>query len=224
MAADRMAAARLALGATDETAPAIEAHTRDLLDALCAHFQRSPYLLGNRMSMADCALMAPIYGHFFNDIVSRRLLLETAAPVVGWIERCNYPGAATQGEWETGDDLTPTLRAVLASMGRDAAPVILDTVRHVEAWADGQDSSGESIEPPRAVGRCRSELRGIAFERMAQPYCLWMIERCLGEYRRLEPGSRSLVDTALAGTGWEALLEYRPRHHAHKHGFALRID
>ena len=29
-----MAAARLALGATDETAPAIEAHTRDVLDAL----------------------------------------------------------------------------------------------------------------------------------------------------------------------------------------------
>ena len=44
-AADRMAAARIALGATDAAAPAIEAHTRDLLDALSAHFEAHPYLL-----------------------------------------------------------------------------------------------------------------------------------------------------------------------------------
>jgi glutathione S-transferase len=90
-AADRMAKARIALGATEAAAPAIEAHTRDLLDALSAHFRAHPYLLGARMSFADCALMGPLYGHFFNDMVSRQLLLETAVPVVGWIERSNYP-------------------------------------------------------------------------------------------------------------------------------------
>jgi hypothetical protein len=51
-AADRMARARLALGATDQTAPAIEAHTRDLLDALSVHFDAHDYLLGARMSFA----------------------------------------------------------------------------------------------------------------------------------------------------------------------------
>ena len=131
-AADRMAAARIGLGATDAAGPAIEAHTRDLLDALGTHFQAHPYLLGERMSFADCALMGPLYGHFFNDLVSRKLLLETAVPVVGWIERCSFPGPDAQGQWLADDALAGTFREVLAAMGRDAAPVILDSVHTLE--------------------------------------------------------------------------------------------
>jgi len=252
MAADRMAAARFALGATEETAPAIEEHTRDLLGALCAHFEAYPYLLGSRISMADCALMAPIYGHLFNDLVSRRLLLEAAVPVVGWIERCNYPSTATRGHWEADDVLPSTLREVLAVMGCDAVPVILDTVRYIEEWANDQTARPEAgaanrsdrnggfagnedrggpphsrkgtIEPPRTVGRCKTELRGTEFERIAQPYSLWMLERCLGEYRRLAPDERTRVDDAVAGTGWDSLLAYEPRHRAYKRGFTLLID
>ena len=42
-AAKRMAKARIILGARDENAPAIEAHTHDLLDALSTHFEAHPY-------------------------------------------------------------------------------------------------------------------------------------------------------------------------------------
>ena len=109
-------------------------------------------------------------------------------------------------------------------MGRDAVPVILDAVRHVEAWADQQETGSGSIEPPRAVGRYETQLRGTALERIAQPYSLWMLERCLSEYRGLASGERAQVDAAVAGTGWEPLLAYEPRHRAHKRGFTLLID
>lgn len=218
-AADRMAAARLALGASDAAGPAIEAHTRALLDALCAHFAEHPWLLGGRLSLADCALMGPVYGHFFNDLVSRRLLLETAVPVVGWIERCNAPDPARQTAWLADDALAPGFRAALAVMGRDAAPVVLAGVEAIERWADAGRRDGEP--PPRAVGRCETALRGTPLQRVVQPYTLWMLQRTLDAYRALDAGARARVDAALAGSGWEPLLAYAPRHRLVKRGFQL---
>lgn len=221
-AAERMAAARLQLGATDQTAPAIEAHTRDLLDALNSHFEAHPYLLGARMSLADCALMGPVYGHFFNDLVSRRLLLETAVPVVGWIERCNAPHADAQANWLADDALAPSFRELLTVMGRDAAPVLLACVRAVEAWADGRPDDAAS--PPRAVGLAESELRGTPLQRVALPYTLWMLQRALDAYTALSPAERAPVDAAVAGTGWEPVLAYTPRHRLGKRGFQLLFE
>lgn len=218
-AADRMAAGRLALGATAETGPAIEAHTRDLLDALCAHFAAHPYLLGGRLSLADCALMGPVHGHFFNDLVSRRLLLETAVPVVGWIERCNAPDPEGQGAWLPGDVLAPGLRAALTVMGRDGAPILRAAVAAIEAWADAHRA--EAPRPPRAVGTCETTLRGTPLRRVVQTYTLWMVQRVLDAYRALDPGARATVDAALADTGWEAVLALAPRHRLVKEGFAL---
>jgi glutathione S-transferase len=218
-AADRMAAARIGLGATDAAGPAIEAHTRDLLDALGTHFQTHPYLLGERMSFADCALMGPLYGHFFNDLVSRKLLLETAVPVVGWIERCSFPGPDAQGQWLADDALAGTFREVLAAMGRDAACVILDSVRAVEAWADTRPADLDRL--PRAVGACDSSLRGTPLKKVALPYSLWMLQRTLDACHSLDGSERSRVDAAIAGSGWEAVLAYQPRHRMTKRGFEL---
>jgi len=220
--ADRMAAARIQLGATDETGSAIEAHTRDLLAALSTHFAAHPYLLGARMSLADCALMGPLYGHLFNDLVSRRLLLETAVPVVGWIERCHAPDPARQGDWLTGDALAPGFRDVLTVMGRDAAPVLLACAHAIEAWADMRpDDDGP---PPRAVGSAASTLRGVPLQRVALPYTLWMLQRVLDAGAALSPAERTALDSAIAGTGWEAVLAYRPRHRIGKRGFQLAFE
>jgi glutathione S-transferase len=221
-AADRMAAARLALGASDAAAPAIEAHTRDLLDALGEHFSEHPYLLGARPSLADCALMGPIYGHFFNDLVSRRLLLESAVPVVGWIERCQAPDPEDPGGWLAGDVLAPAFREVLAVMGRDAAPVVLASVAAIEKWAD--EPRGLAETPPRVIGRCEPALRGVVLRRVVQPYTLWMLQRTLDAYRALAPHERDAVDAALAGTGWEPLLACAPRHRLGKRAFQLVFE
>ncbi|MGH0035375.1 MAG: glutathione S-transferase family protein [Myxococcota bacterium] len=217
-AAGRMARARLALGATDATAPAIEDHTRDLLGALSEHFESHPHLLGGRMSFADCALMGPVYGHFFNDLVSRRMLLEEAVPVVGWIERCQHPDPEP-GEWLAGDELAGSFRRVLSVMGRDAGPVILAGIRAFESWADERPADLE--KPPRSVGRVETALRGIPMTRFVGAYALWMLQRTLDAYRGLDPQDRARVDQAMAGTGWEPLLAHVPRHRLGKRDFEL---
>lgn len=221
-AAERMSKARLMLGATDENAPAIESHTRDLLDALSTHFGAHPFLLGERMSFADCALMGPLFGHFFNDLVSRKLLLETARPVVAWIEACNHPNEPAQGEWLADDALAPTLREVLRVMGADAAPLILEQLRVFEAWADTAEIGDAAL--PRAVGGIEGQLRGLPVRRFAGSYAPFLAQRVHDDARMLAPEDRKAVDEALAGTGWEAILSHTPRHRVVKRGYQLFLD
>jgi len=220
--ADRMVRARALLGSTAETAPAVEAHTRDLLEALSAHLEACPFLLGERMSFADCALLGPLDGHFFSDLEPRRLLLESAVPVVRWLEACKVPVAEEQGEWLAEDALAPTFRRVLEVMGRDAAPVILDTLARVEAWADENAKPGQEL--PRATGSCRSQLRGIAMERQAIGYTLWSVQRIGDAYRALGSDERTKLDRVLAGTGWENVLAHTPRHRVSRKGFRLVFE
>lgn len=221
-AAGRMAKARLALGATDGNAAAIEDHTRELLDALSLHFQAHPYLLGARMSFADCALMGPLHAHLFNDLVPRRLLLETAIPVVGWIERCSYPNAVAQGALLADDALAPSFRETLGVMGRDAAPILLEGLDVFERWADDQPRDLEEL--PRAVGQIEGKLRGMPLRRFAGSYAPWLVQRTLDAYGALDSAARKRVDEALASSGWEPLLAHRPRHRLAKRDFKLVFE
>jgi len=218
-AADQMVKARFAVGATPEAGPAIQSHLEDLLAVLSTHFEVHDFLLGDRMSLADCALMGPVHGHFFTDLPSRRLLHETALPVIRWIEYCNAPSTDRQGDWFRADGISDSLFGILKLMGTDAVGPILASVDAVEAHADEHARPGEVV--PRAVGLAKSELRGTPLERAAQSYTLWMLQRVLDPYRALADADRARVDDAVAGTGWEALLAYEPRHRIEKRGFEL---
>jgi len=217
--ANRMKGTLPFLGVTTETVPAIEAHTRDLLERLSTHLEVHPYLFGTRPSLADCALLGPLYAHLYMDAVPGRLLRETAPLVCRWIERMNHLDPSTPGEWLADDALAPTLRPLLELIGRDAAPVILDTVRAFESWADTRPTGQD--EPMRAVGTHDTRLRGIAMTRYTSSYTLWMVQRSLDAHRALAADERAKVDATLAGTGLESLLAYEPRHRLGKRRFKL---
>jgi glutathione S-transferase len=205
-----------AFGIHAETAGVIEAHTADLLALLSIHLGHNPYVHGARPSLADCALMGPLYPHLYLDAVPGRLLRETAPRVCHWIERMNHPDPDSFGAWPAGDAITPALRALLELVGRDAVPVILDTIGAFETWADGNHMDGDL---PRAVGMHQTSLRGIRFEHLISTYTLWMVQRPLDAYRGLEPAARAAVDRALAGTGLDRLLAYAPRHRVERRPF-----
>lgn len=222
LAADQMVKARYMVGASEAAGPVIEEHTRELLALLSAHFESHPYLLGARQSFADCALMGPVDGHFFCDLVSRKLLLESAYRVVGWIERCKFPNTDTQGEWLDDDALAPTLVDILRMIGRDSVPLLLELLQTIEEWADSKPRGLEEI--PRGVGKCKTRFRGQPIERLAMPYTLFNLQPIFDLYRGLGAASRDKVQEMLAGTDWPELLAYEPRHRLRREGFKLVFD
>ncbi len=220
--ADRMSGSIGFLGVGPESIPAIEAHLRDLLARLSAHFAVHPFLLGGRPSLADHAMMGPMYAHLYLDAVPGRLLRETAPAVCHWIQRCNCPDPDDGGTWAAPAALAPTLRPLLELIGADAVPLLLDTVRGVETWAATRPP--DVVEPPRALGGHTTTLRGASFGRYTSSYALWMVQRPLDAYRALAAGERTSVDAYLAGSGCEALLALTPSIRLVKRGFALAID
>jgi glutathione S-transferase len=215
--ARRMAGTLPVLGITPETIPAIEAHTRALLDALSAHFRNHRYLLGDAMSLADCALMGPLYGHLFRDAVPERLLYETAFPVCSWIERMNRPPQDQSG-WLCDDGLAETLLPVLGVMA-EGVPMVIAAVEAIDAWA-GANATAQA-PPPAAVGRAEAPYRDSTLQAAARPYTLWMVQRSLDVLGALSEDERAEVERALAGTGWEPLLSVSPRHRLGKRGYQL---
>ena len=117
------------------------------------------------------------------------------------------------------DALAPTMRRPLELIGQDAIPTVIDRVTACEAWAD--DNAEPGSEPPRSLGRHGSRLRGVEFESNTINYTPYMVQRVCDAYRGLEPDERARVDAALAGTGVEAALAYRPRHRVEKRDFKL---
>jgi glutathione S-transferase len=216
--ADRMQGSIRALGVVPESAPAIETHTRELLGLLSAHFDEQPYLFGGRPSLADCALMGPLFAHLFCDAVPGRLLRESAPRVCEWIARMNA-APSRQGDFLARDALAPTLRPLLELLGRDAAPVHLDDLRAAEAWALANPGAWDP--PPRVLGMHETSLRGARFPRYTSAYAPWMIQRPGDVQRSQGAEARRSVEQALAGTGLEALLAAQTRVRAAKRGFQL---
>ena len=220
--ADRISGAVPFVGIVPASIPAIEAHTRDLLDRFSAHLAAHPYVLGNRPSLADCALMGPLYAHLYLDAVPARLLRETAPRICHWIQRVNCPDPDATGEWAPAAELLPTLEPLLALIGTDAVPLLLDNLRAFEAWAATRPP--DMVEPPRGVGGHATSLRGATFNRITSPYTLWMMQRPLDAYASLTPAARADVDRVLAGTGCEALFASRPGVRLGKRNFRLAFE
>jgi glutathione S-transferase len=197
------------VGVLPETIAHVEAHTLELIDALEAHLGVHGYALGGHPSLADCALIGPFYAHWYLDAVPGRLLRERALGICHWIERLNHPDSQDRGAWVAGDAIPPTFAPIVRLAGRDAVPFVLDVARAFEAWADRHAPVAGFL--PRVTGTHRTQLRGVAFERITTPYTLWMVQRVREAYVALDAAGRGAVDRAFAGTGFEAVFAYEPR-------------
>src|SRR5262245_59597758 len=220
--ADRISGMLPYVGVVPASIPAIEAHTHELLDRFSAHLACHPYVLGGHPSLADCALMGPLHAHLYTDAVPARLLRQRAPAVCHWIQRMNNPDPDAAGAFAEPAALAPTLTPLLALIGGDAIPLLLDNLRALDAWAPTRPSGLR--EPPRGVGSHATALRGAPFNRITSPYTLWMAQRPLDAYAALDSTERAAVDRLLAGTGCEALFAYRPAHRLGKRNFKLVFE
>ena len=89
--ATRMESKRSGMGASDESLPVFESFYLDALDILENHFVTTPYLFGGMPSVADFALMGPLFGHLARDPEPARIMKQRAPRVFRWTESMNTP-------------------------------------------------------------------------------------------------------------------------------------
>jgi glutathione S-transferase len=161
----------VALGATERTAAAWQASNDRLLARLEAHFAQHDFVLGGLPSLADFALLGPLYAHLYRDAVSG-FALRTRFPLVAeWVERANHTGylnarsygqklyslgskgelvarPATRdgGAWLPGDAIPLTLLPVLAVFFEEMWPVLEASLAALRAHlASGKHPAGGEL-------------------------------------------------------------------------------
>ena len=194
------------LGINAATRPEIERTYEAFLARFEAHLERSPYLLGERPTLADFGFMAPLYAHLYRDPVPGQLMRRVAPKVADWVERMNHPEAQTFGALHEDDALSPTLLPILRQAVLEQMPVVRDTWREIERWR--RDHEGEE-RVPRFVSRHRFELGEAVSERAAQSYTAWLSQRTFDAVRDLDAEQRTRLEAAIGARAFE-LLDFEP--------------
>jgi hypothetical protein len=161
----------VALGATEHTAKAWEASNANLLGLLETHFGVHDFALGGLPSLADFALLGPLYAHLYRDPVAG-FDLRTRYPLVSeWVERTNHtndlnarsygqklysldanrtlvarPATSDGGAWLGDDALPPTLLPVLEVFFAEMWPVLRSELVALRAYlASGRHAAGGEL-------------------------------------------------------------------------------
>lgn len=207
----RMAGKRLAkrfsgmlplLGITDRTSDAIENWYHTVLDQLNTHFSQSPYLLGERASVGDFALMAPMYAHLYRDPAPGRIMKRHAPHLVSWINRMNTRKPRV-GDWLPDDQVPDTLFPLLQHQFETQFPVLRDTVSAVGDWIEAHP--GERL--PRKVGEHQFRLGAEEENRALLSFPQWKLQRPLDWYQGLDETQRGPVDEMLEKVGGREAMQ-----------------
>ena len=224
-----------ALGVTKTSAPVIEQGYEDLLERLDAHFDAHPYLLGGRPCIGDFGLSAPLHAHLGRDPYPSRLMKERASRVFRWVERMTVADSGTaefpglRHDFAPDDAIPETLLPVLELMARDYVPELLGIFAAVEAWlvqhpetqaGDRVPGSSSGMGTQGPFGTHRTWLRGVPIDLAVRHYSIWMAQRPIDFYRRLEPEERTRADPLIDAAGLRALFELQPRMRIERPGLA----
>ena len=193
-------------GVTEHSQELVEALYLEYLDALNAHFEQYPYLLGWRPCIGDFGLLAPMYAHLGRDPHPARLMQQRATRVYRWVERMNRPDQDVPEYFEAGtdfladDEVPETLLAVLRVLAQDFVPETRAAAGRINTWLE--ESQPETGTP--AVGRLSDgagnaefSLRGQTISAVAQPYRFYLLQRVQALYASLAVEDRVSVDEML---------------------------
>jgi len=184
------------VGSNDTTAPIIETAYQRLLTLLDAHWQQTPFLLGNKPSSSDFALFGQLSQLVGFDPTPRKIAYEQAPRTVGWVNLMEDRGGLGSDtlDWQNWGSLPSTLKDLLSEVGRTYVPALL---ANAQALMVGEK-------------QWQTEIDGAQWTQQTFPYqgkCLQWINE---QYQQLSTNDQQRVAKLLAGTGCELLLDITP--------------
>jgi len=198
------------LGATAATRAAVEASFLECLALLETHFAMHPFALGTAPSLADCALMGPLYAHLYRDPHSGAIVRERAPHLCAWIARMRAPVTPPSPEHEPAatDDVPPSMLAVMRHLAKDYVPILCTAIPLMQAWL--AQNPGQAI--PTYAGRHRFTLgHDKAYtangERSVHSFEQWKLQRVRDVFCANPPAVQADLRAWCARIDADALLD-----------------
>ena len=212
---NRMRHAAMIFGVTEQSQAVVEALYLEYLDALNAHFECYPYLLGWRPCVGDFGLLAPMYAHLGRDPYPARLMQQRAPAVYRWVERMNREDQDAPEFFSTGsdflanDEVPETLIPVLKILAEDFVPETLTAAELINNWLDEHQPESGAVAVGRlaeALGTADFTVRGETITALAQPHRFYLLQRVQDAVIALSDEKQTAVRSILAGCNMERLL------------------
>ncbi len=189
------------LGVTEATIPGIEASYEAFLAEFSSHLEHTPYVFGARPSLADFALIGPLYAHLYRDPYSGALMRRIAPRVADWVQRV-MAGEPGTGALVGGDTIPETLLPMLARQMAEQLPVLEATNTMLAAWADDAQPQANL---PRGFEMTPFTTGGHSGLCMARTFPLLRLQAALDERDAMTGPERGQANALLDQIGGGAL-------------------
>jgi glutathione S-transferase len=212
---NRMRHAAMIFGVTEQSQSVVEALYLEYLEALNAHFEHYPYLLGWRPCIGDFGLLAPMYAHLGRDPYPARLMQQRAPAVYRWVERMNredqdVPECFNAGnDFLANDEVPETLIPVLKILAEDFVPETLAAAELINSWLDEHQPESGAVAVGRlaeALGTADFTVRGETITALAQPHRFYLLQRAQDIFAALAQEEQVGVADIMSDAGMSAVL------------------
>ena len=204
-----------AWGVRPNTKELIESMHLKTLKILNAHFSIYPYLFGNKPSIGDFGMIAPLYGHLGRDPVPLSLMQIKAPRLFRWVERMNRSEpdigefADKSTNYLANDEIPETLIDVLKHFAIDFIPESVAAYDCVSHWLEENNDLPVGTVAEREVGSCTFEIDGVEINAVAQPFRFYLLQRLHKEFDSLSEADRADVQQLLKDCHMEEVLNLR---------------
>lgn len=192
--------------------------TQLICDALESHLQVQPFVLGDRPSLADAALMNGLFGHLFMDPCDASMYLRRRCPRSSlWMMRIHAAaGESDQGELYLSKSLLTMLEAMAKPFSEMAAATLAGVDRGVAAFQHGDLL-------PASLGSIHTRFAETDISVSAAPYVAWKLQRLREAYHRVPPQNKTEADNLLGAAGFLTLCQKTINWRLEKSGTAMRL-
>lgn len=200
----------------------VQAQSRQLTEMLCdaleTHLRQQPFLLGDRPSLADAALMNGFFGHLFMDPCDASAYLRQRCPRSSlWMMRMH----AAAGESDQGDlFLSDSLTTLLEVMASPFAQMATEALNAVDA---GMLEYQNGALLPASLGAVSTHLDATAISVSASPYVAWKLQRLRAAYQAVPGDEKAEADQLLNRTGFLPLCQRELGWRLEKAGTDMRL-
>jgi hypothetical protein len=191
------------LGITPAQIPLLDRFAQIQLDALDGHFAQHRFLFGDRPSLGDYGMIAPLYAHLGRDPWPKRELIDPRRHLSAWIRRMMEPDDEP-GEFQAEDRVPDTLTVALRSIFDEMVPFLAACGNELRKTPVVAADAGKA---PRFLGEIGHPLAGGTYRRPGFSYPVWMAQRMLDAFAATSAADRAAVRTWLASVDGTAVLE-----------------
>jgi len=192
--------------------------TKEVCSLLDKHLAKTPYMLGDRPSLADLGLMNAMWGHLYPDPCEASMFIRNDyLHLNNWITNMHCgAGISDQGDLYITDTLIPLLRYF--------SDAFANMMTDILAAADKELPSAEAgTEAAAGLGKIETTLLDTELSRPATSYTAWRLQRVINAYQEIPEQQKSATDDLLTEIGFLSVCQHQPEWRLQKDNFKLFV-